>query len=197
MNVRDEDTILLKKIALGDEQAFKQLFDTYYQKLFHLAFYFLRSRELAEEAVSDVFYILWKKRDALGKINHIEYYLYISVKNQALHYIRRTPTIDRVPLELYRIEWLSDSTDPELTLLDEEYRRLIEEAIGALPAKCREVFRLVLNDKLKYKEIARLLDISEKTVEAHIAAAYKKIASYVNRKYNHSPTVRKLLSVFF
>lgn len=197
MNAKDGDTILLGKIAQGDERAFKQVFDKYYQKLFHLAFYFLKSRELAEEAVSDVFYIVWKKRDALDKINHIEYYLYTSVKNQALHYLRRAPSADRIPLELYQLEWLPDSTNPELAFLDEEYRRLIQEAILSLPAKCREVFRLVLSDKLKHKEIAELLDISEKTVEAHMAAAYKKIALYVNKKYGHPPPACKLLSVFF
>lgn len=162
-----------------------------------MAFYFLRNRELAEETVSDVFYMIWKKRDRLGQIEHIEQYLYISVKNQAVHYIRRAPNIHRIPLELYQIEWLPDSMNPESALLDEEYRRLIQEAILSLPPRCREVFRLMLSDKLKQKEIARLLDISEKTVEAHIAVAYKKIASYVNKKYNHPPTARKLMSVFF
>ena len=52
-----------------------------------------------------------------------------------------------------------------------------------LPPKCREVFRLVLSDKLKNREIADVLGISEKTVNIHIAKAYERIAEFVNRRY--------------
>ena len=66
-------------------------------------------------------------------------------------------------------------------MLDQERRELVQNAIDSLPNKCREVFRLAMSDKLKHKEIAKLLDISEKTVEAHVATAYKKIQNYVRK----------------
>ena len=56
--------LLLCKISEGDEVAFRLLFDIYYQKLFHFALYFIKSKELAEEVVSDVFFIIWKRRKA-------------------------------------------------------------------------------------------------------------------------------------
>ena len=74
--------LLLRKISEDDETAFRKLFDTYYQKLFHLALYFIKSKELAEEIVSDVFFIIWKRRKALGDVDDIEKYLYISTKNR-------------------------------------------------------------------------------------------------------------------
>lgn len=184
-------------IAQGNETAFRQFFDIYYQKLFHLAIYFLKSRELGEEAVSDVFYMIWKKRETLPYINDIESYLYISVKNQSLHYIRRSRTANNEYIDLYAIDLLSDNNDPETVLLNQEYKELIQNAISSLPEKCREVFRLVLSDKLKHKEIALLLNISEKTVEAHIASAYKRIAQYVNKEYSNKDMVNKMLSIFF
>lgn len=144
-----------------------------------------------------MFYKVWQKKDSLAKINDIESYLYISVKNQALHYIRRTPVIDKIPLELYTIDILPDENNPEDKLLDQEYKVLIQNAINSLPEKCREVFRLMLSDKLKHKEIAQLLNISEKTVEAHITNAYKRIAQYVNKEYNNTLTINKMLSIFF
>ncbi|WP_304248181.1 RNA polymerase sigma factor [Parabacteroides gordonii] len=172
---------LIDNIAKGDEKAFRLLFDMYYQQLFHHALYYLSSKEQAEEAVSDVFFIIWKKRETLDKIENIESYLYTSVKNQALHYIRRTNEPEKDSLELYHIEILSDGSDPERKLLDQERRELIQSAINSLPNKCREVFRLTMSDKLKHKEIAKLLDISEKTVEAHVASAYKKIQAYIRK----------------
>ena len=112
-----------------------------------------------------------------------ERYLYISVKNQALHYIRRGYVQEKDSYSLYEIELIPDSDSPEKSLLDEEYQILVQQAIDSLPPKCKEVFRLVLSDKLKNREIADVLSISEKTVNIHIAKAYKRIAEYVNQQY--------------
>ena len=194
---KEDNKILLRKISEDDEIALRTLFDVYYQKLFHLALYFLKSKELAEEATSDVFFILWKRRKALAEIDDIEKYLYTSTKNQALHYIRRSPIQDNDVLDLYAVNVLSDGNTPEEILMNQEYQVLIQNAINSLPEKCREVFRLYLSDRLKHKEIARLLNISEKTVEAHITSAYKRISEYVNKKYSHPKTIHRMLSIFF
>lgn len=188
---------LLLCISIGDEGAFGQLFNLYYQRLFHVALYFLKSKEWAEEAVSDVFFLLWKQRERLPEINDLTSYLYISVKNQSLHYLRRSPDTGQSD-ELYTIELVADSDNPESLLLDQEYQALVQEAINALPEKCREVFRLVLSDKLTQKQISQLLGISIKTVEAHVANAYKKISSHVQRKYSNKkrPNLRTLKILF-
>ncbi|MDR1644684.1 MAG: RNA polymerase sigma-70 factor [Tannerellaceae bacterium] len=183
-HIADETTILIKKITEGDEVAFQQLFTLYYQRLFHLAVYFLKSKEPAEEVVSDIFFHLWMRREALSGIDDINRYLYVAIKNQSLYYLRRKNVMPaKDVLELYNIEQMPGTDDPEGALLDREYLDLIQQAILSLPDRCREVFRLVLSDRLKHKEIALLLDISEKTVEAHVSKAYKKIAQYVTRRY--------------
>lgn len=172
------------RIIKGDERALRQLFDMYSHRLFHLAYYYLQVKELAEEAVLDVFTIVWKKRKELGHVRDFESYLYTSVKNQALHYLRRNhvPVTDH--LSLYEIELIPEDGSPEKALLDKEYELLIQDAVNSLPPKCKEVFRLVLNDKLKIREIAKLLSISESTVNEHISQAYKRIAQYVKKRYS-------------
>lgn len=183
---------LLKQLIEGNESAFRLLFDTYSRRLFHLAYAYLHSKELAEEAVLDVFTTIWNKRDLLSVVKDIERYLYISVKNQALHYIRRNYIKENDSLDLYEIELLPEDNTPEKTLIDLEYQSLIQDAINSLPPKCKEVFRLVLADKLKNREIADLLDISEKTVNQHIALAYKRISAYVNKQYSDKDERRTL-----
>jgi len=57
---------LLNKIITGDENALRQLFEQYSQRLYHVAYYYLQAKEPAEEAVLDVFTTVWKKRESLG-----------------------------------------------------------------------------------------------------------------------------------
>jgi RNA polymerase sigma-70 factor (ECF subfamily) len=175
---------LLQRIIKGDENALRLLFETCSPKLFHLAYYYLQAKEPAEEVVLDVFMIIWEKRNSLRQVQNIESYLYTSVKNRALHYIRRNHIPPAEELSLYEIELIPESNNPEDALLDKEYESLVQEAIDSLPPKCREVFRLVLSDQLKNKEIAALLSISESAVNQHIALAYKRITVYVKKCYN-------------
>ncbi|MDR0698063.1 MAG: RNA polymerase sigma-70 factor [Tannerella sp.] len=180
---KEQSIILLEKMILGDEHALRQLFDMFSHKLFHLAYSHLQSQEVAEEAVLDVFTAIWNKRKSLTHIKNIESYLYISTKNQALQYLRHNAIPDKNRLSLYEIELVAEDDTPEHILLDKEYESLIQAAIDTLPPKCKEVFRLCLSDKLKNREIAKLLSISEKTVSDHLALAYKRIASYVKKRY--------------
>lgn len=176
---------LLEGMIVGDEKSLKQLYDYYGGQLFHLAYSILHSRESAEEVVLDVFLTLWNKRDSLSHVEDIRNYLYVSVKNRALHYLRRGG-IEKESVDLYEIELMPDEDNPENELIIQEYAMLIQEAIHSLPPKCREVFRLVYADKLKNREIAELLNISEKTVNIHISLAYKRIGLYVNKQYGDS-----------
>lgn len=184
----DEETMILlfQKIVKGDEMAFQSLFKKYSHRLYHLAFYYLCSKEVSEEVVLDVFTVLWNKRESLSHVKDLERYLYVSIKNQALHYIRRGRVEKGEPLSLYEVELLQEDSTPEKRLIDSEYESLVQSAVNSLPPKCKEVFRLVLSDKLKNREIADLLGISEKTVNEHISQAYKRISVYVKGQYKYS-----------
>ena len=61
---------LLNKIITGDENALRQLFEQYSQRLYHVAYYYLQAKEPAEEAVLDVFTTVWKKRESLGPVSY-------------------------------------------------------------------------------------------------------------------------------
>lgn len=191
------DKILLSKIAEGDEKAFRSMWDIYYLKLFHVALYFVRSKELSEEAVSDVFFNIWQKKELLPSIDNLDKYLYVAVKNQALQYLKKQAAQNREPIDLYTVDFFHDQNNPELQFLDAEFQALVQQAIDSLPEKCKEVFRLHFSDKLKQREIGVLLDISEKTVGIHIMNAYKRIAQYVNHEYNKDENINRMLCIFF
>ena len=80
---------LQQRIAQYDDQsAYKELFAQFYKSLQQFAVSFVRSPEVAEEIVSDVFIKVWKKRAGLNRIHNLKLYLFISTKNGALNYLR-------------------------------------------------------------------------------------------------------------
>jgi RNA polymerase sigma-70 factor (family 1) len=165
----------------GDQMALKVLYDRFSNKLFQLAFAIVRSKEMAEEVVEDVFIKVWKKRAQLGKIENFTFYLYVMTKNCSRDYLRKygnkkSINLDEVALPFYRV----DAT-PEDLMITEEAINQINKAINELPTKCRLIFKLVKEDGLKYREVAELLHLNIKTVENQVGIALKKIHGVVNK----------------
>ena len=85
--------ILLKQIAAGDNDAFRLFYDRYYLQVYRFASYFVESSLLIEEIVSDVFCIIWQRREKLSQIEYFERYLYTITKNKAFYYLRNEQKI--------------------------------------------------------------------------------------------------------
>lgn len=168
---------LLEKIAQGDEFSFSRLFDLYHPRLYRFALYMTGSPELSEEAVSDVFFKIWKKRASLTDIRKPEQYLFTSVKNQAWSALKKASgRKDRnISLEDYQGALQVDHQHPERSLLDKELALKIRHAIQQLPPKCKMIFCMIREEGLKYRQVAELLDISEKTVENQMLIAVKRL----------------------
>ncbi|GGG40600.1 RNA polymerase sigma-70 factor [Hymenobacter glacieicola] len=167
---------LVQRMAADDRQAFALFFTRYHGKLVTFATLYVRSRELAEEAVSDVFLKLWQKRTTLVEVKNINSYLYIAVKNQALNYLQKAEnqpglSLDEVPMAL-TVELMT----PERELLTSELQAEIQRAVDKLPPQCKIIFRLIREDGLKYKEVADIMGISVKTIEVQMGIAIKKIS---------------------
>src|ERR1700753_883026 len=80
---------LLQKIAAGDEAAFRQVYDSFYRRLFQFALAIVKTRESAEEIVEDVFVRVWQQKATLPSIRNLRVYLYTAAKNTALNYLSR------------------------------------------------------------------------------------------------------------
>ena len=79
---------LQKQVSLGDEQAFKTLFDLYQPRLFHYVFTIVKSKEVAEELVMDVFLKLWLGRDMMTEIQNLEGFLFRVAYNKSIDFFR-------------------------------------------------------------------------------------------------------------
>ena len=80
---------LQQRIALhSDQAAYKELYLLFYKPLLQFGYSFVRSHEVSEEIVSDVFVNIWKKRENLSEVQNLKLYLFVSTKNTALNYLR-------------------------------------------------------------------------------------------------------------
>ena len=172
---------LQERVALfNDQHAFRQLFRYYYTGLFRFAVSIVKLKEPAEEIIGDLFVAIWNKRPAITNISNLKVYLYISVKNRCLNYISRKADIKSVDPDQMDIVCSELVADPEDLIVASELLQSVNKAIRDLPPRCRVVYKLVKEDGLAYKEVAEVLNISERTVENHIAAAVRKIAASLN-----------------
>ena len=166
----------LSHTTLQDEQAFKELYREYFIKLYRFGFSIVHCRESAEEIVHDVLINLWKKRNSFDEIEHLNTYLYVSVKNLSLNYLRNQGKRIYLDLEILYGETAYCSIDPESLMISKEKAEALDSIINSLPVKCRLIFKLIKVDGMKYKEVAALLNLSLKTVENQLAIGVKKIA---------------------
>lgn len=180
---------LLAAIAADDQAAYKTLYVSYYDRLYRLAFLITRSRELAEEIVSDVFIALWRNRSKATRIENLRLYLYIATRNTALNYQSRMQKTNAVPIDELDIELAPPYQDPEQAYITKEMDLRIREAIDNLPPRCKLVFKLIKEDGLSYKEAAQVLGLSVATVDNQLVIAVRKIASALF--YRFSPARKK------
>jgi RNA polymerase sigma-70 factor (family 1) len=167
-------TILRDKLTdLNDVAAFEECYRRYFVRLYRFCFSIVHQKQPAEDIVHDVFMQLWKKREGTP-IRNLEVYLYVSVKNLSLNYLRNTSS-RIVDLAERSHEYIQFNADPETLLIHSEAVKKMNAAIRGLPPRCKLIFKLIKEDGLKYKDVATLLDLSIKTVEAQLAIAMKKL----------------------
>ena len=151
-------------------QAFTVFYTQFYHKLLLASDKHVKDIFIAEETVQDVFLKIWENPESLHEVKAIKPYLYRSVINASINYLIRQKNIERHHLKI-----AAEHADDDLSQLDEENELIIllHHEIAKLPPQCQKVFKMSRFEHLKYKEIAMMLEISEKTVENHIATALK------------------------
>jgi RNA polymerase sigma-70 factor (family 1) len=174
--MRVEDHILETKFIQGDSQAFEILFKLHYTKLTLFANRFTNDLAAAEEIVSDVFTLLWEKGHEITIITSLRSYLFTTVKNRSLNYLKHQKIENLYVNYLEKNNLLNEMMCAvENGYEEKELETQIKQAISTLPEKCREVFVMSRFSDMRYKEIASQLNISPKTVERHMGIALEKL----------------------
>ncbi|GGH81640.1 RNA polymerase sigma-70 factor (ECF subfamily) [Filimonas zeae] len=164
---------VIQMVKAQDEQAFEQLFRTYFKSLHSYAFTILNSEAVAEEMVQQVFYKLWEKKEQMDVHTSVKAYLYRAVHNESLNYLKHHTIKSKH--QTYAMQQQQNNYEHSAgeKLAGRELEQQIRQALNDLPEQCRTIFQLSRYEELKYREIADQLGLSIKTVEAQMGKALK------------------------
>lgn len=179
-NMLDE-LLILNKVKEGDIKAFEDLFRRYYSPLCWFAAGIIGDIHAAEEIVEELFYVFWRDRERLQVFCSVKSYLYRAVRNEAVQYCQHREVEER-----YRRSALdANGTEPsgddiEAQLEYKELEMLIQHTLQRLPERRLRIFKMHRMEAKKYTEIATLLSISVKTVEAEMTKALRVLRAEVD-----------------
>ena len=175
------DHQLLQQIAKRDEGAFKTLFDAYRDRLYHYIHGIVKSKEVAEEIVMDVFLKLWLGKELVNQIENFDAFLFRVAYNKSIDFLRSAARDPGFRDLLWDEMQLAGGMYADQVLITREYESKLREAIGLLSPQRRLVYELSRDKGLSHLDIARKLQLSKHTVSNHIVEAQKFIRSYLVR----------------
>jgi len=167
-----------------DARILERLYFQFAQGLINFASRFVRDKEISENIIQEVFLSIWKNRET-QKIDEIKKaYLYTSVRNKALNYLRH----QKIEFD-YAINSIEMSAEPE-TPSQSFHKKMLKTSlmsvIEELPQQRKMVFTMNRLDGLTYAEIADILGLSIKTVETHMGRALKTLREKLKQVLDQS-----------
>ena len=165
----------IARIRVGDERAFESLFVAYYPRLRDFVQCYVHSPDVAEELVQTVFLRVWEHRPTWEPTAGVRAYLFAACRNQALGVLKHERVVARVAGRATRERILLGiapaRVGPDDELQASELAHALREVIERLPERRRLVVILRWQQQMSHAEIARVLGISVKTVEAQMSRA--------------------------
>ena len=175
---QDEAQALVKALKEGNQLAFSIVYKTYAAQTFSLAFKYLLNKELAEDAVQNLFLKLWLKKEEIDETKPINRYLFTMLKNDLLNTLRDSKkNIYLLEDCLSMVLELEDNSQNEN--LKQEQMNIIQQALEQLSPQRRKVCEMKVSGKYSNQEIADKLNLSINTIKFQYSQSLKQIRATV------------------
>ena len=172
LEVENDDKQIIAGIRKGDETAFRMLFENYYQRLVVFANKYLDDLEGSRDLVQEFFMNLYEAADSFSIHTSLKSYLYGSVRNRCLNFIKYVEVRQKHRESILRTEIENiSSTEDSIDAMELEER--IFNIVSNLPEQCRKIYLMSRGEGKSNKEIAADLELSIRTVETQISKALK------------------------
>lgn len=165
---------IIRRLKTDDKSAVDELFNCYYNRLFHFSKSILKIESNIDDILQEVFVKIWLNRLKISNAETFNSYIFTITKNEVLNLIRANLKENSLRAEIY-VRSVAEEYQTQNPLEFDEIKSAIDKIIATLPEKRQLVFKLSRTEGLPNKEIAHQLGISEKTVEDHITHAIRHI----------------------
>jgi len=169
----DQDIIELCRNSQTRERGFRILIKLYKQRIYWHTRRILYDHEDANDVTQDVFVKVWKGLKNFRGDSKLYSWIYRIATNESLNYLRKLQKNNNVPYE--QVEYMLESRVHNETISGDEIERKLHKALIKLPEKQRMVFNMKYFDNMKYREISKILNITEGSLKASYHYAVKKI----------------------
>ncbi|MDR2343280.1 MAG: RNA polymerase sigma factor [Spirochaetaceae bacterium] len=154
---------------------FRKLYKAVFPILFRVAFRIAVNEEAAEDICQEAFFRLHEKNMVFPSLDDAKYWLIRVVKNASLNYAKRKDRERRVYQKAFREQRRLDESGEDI-LIKNETRTEVKRALLRLPENLRTVLILKEYAELNYKEIGRMLGISEGNVKVRVFRARERLS---------------------
>ena len=169
---------LLSRLKAGDKLAFARLYELYSRPLYLNLLKLLKSEQVAEEILQNIFFIVWEKRETITINQSFKGYLFRIAENKVHDFFRKLKR-DRKLYEYILGRSCEEYEDVEIKILHSEETALLNKAIENLPPQRKEVFYLCKMEGKSYLEVSRRLGISASTINDHIVKANRAVRDFI------------------
>lgn len=190
LSARHAEQIAIARVREGDGLAFEAIFLAHHDEMLRVAEQICGTREVAEEAVQEVFLAIWRSRARWQVTSSLRAYLRRSAQNTALRIrtsrVRGGATAERLDEqdETAGVALRDPTPTPADNAAYQELAEAAERATAAMSPRARDVFLLRRDEELSNREIAQRLGVSVKTVETHMSRALRFMRRRLRRWLN-------------
>ncbi|EGJ72221.1 RNA polymerase, sigma-24 subunit, ECF subfamily [Bacteroides coprosuis DSM 18011] len=180
-NINSTEAILIRQLKKGSQLAFSSLYEKYSKEAYMLSLKYLCSKELAEDAVQNLFIKIWVKKKDIDENKPFNRYLFTILKNDLLNTLRdsqKNVTVLEDCLEMLLNLYASEEIE-EVENNKERQLNMIKKAVAALSSQRQRIFLMKYSGKYTNQEIADILNLSINTIKYQYYQSLKQIRSYV------------------
>lgn len=163
------------RIKEGDIKTFENVFKRFYSPLLYYSAGITGRHDIAEEIIQDVFYVIWRDRESLQIFKSLKSFLYTCVKNKSLQYCEHKKVVNTHEEYVASNVRIDSEAPPDEGIEAREMERVIMKTIEKMPERRVKIFKMHRFEDKKYTEIADILSLSVKTVEAEMTKALKSL----------------------
>lgn len=187
-NVEADEANWMRSAARGDRSAFARIYERFKNPVMGYLKTLIQEERIAEELAQETFLRAYRVRESYEPKAKVSTWLFTIAKNAAFDYLSKKKEANLLVIQdeegsqmdpIERLE--SPILDSEAQLIEEVNRHAVEECLGELTVKQREILGLRIFSDLSYEEISEQVQISLGSVKTHLYRAKEKLTACLKR----------------